>query len=151
MYVWLVSQDLVPQPDAISRPKLVTSGQTEEAVQVLQQIADHNGSAFNFALTDVDDGKPDRNARSSKDYSRLEAADEEEQPDDDYKPHQQAITGDSGWRRTLQDYSDRISRLLEPRYRTMTILVWSIWFTVSAAYTSVERDLPVATIDFEYP
>ena len=115
--------------------QLVTAGQTEEAVQVLQHIADHNGSAFNFAISDVDDGKAEPNSRLSKDYSRLENGEEEDT--DNLKLSQDV--SEAGWRRTLQDYTDRISCLLEPRYRTMTLLVWSIWFTVSAAYTYARR------------
>lgn len=121
--------------------QLVTAGQTVEAVQVLQEIANHNGSAFNFVITDVDDGKNEQNSHASKDYSRLEAAGDEDQEVNHVLS--QAGSDGSGLRRTLQDYTDRIACLLKQRYRTMTILVWSIWFTVSAAYTSVIHDITI--------
>lgn len=104
-------------------------------MQVLQQIADHNGSAFNFVITDVDDGKAEHNSRNAKDYSRLVVEDDEEDAAGDTSKLSPPDASDEGWRRTLQDYIDRISCLLQPRYRTMTLLVWTIWFTVSAGYT----------------
>lgn len=112
---------------------------------MLQYISDHNGSAFQFQLADVEDGaqdKPDARLTSSA-YQRLESGVNEETDSQRANAKRQISESDVavrsedslGWRRTLQDYSDRISELLEPRLRKTTVIVWTLWFSVSAAYT----------------
>ena len=129
----------------ISICQLVTAGQDQEAVDVLQYISDHNGSAFNFQLADVEDGAQDKSSirLASSAYQRLESGETEETDPHRANAKRQISESDvavlseneQGWRRTLQDYSDRISALLEPRLRKTTLIVWTLWFSVSAAYT----------------
>lgn len=131
---------------------LVTAGQDQEAVDVLQYISDHNGSAFNFQLADVEDGAQNKSSirLTSSAYQRLESGETEETDPQRADAKRQISESDvavlpetgQGWRRTLQDYSDRISALLEPRLRKTTLIVWILWFSVSAAYTIFNVFLP---------
>lgn len=115
---------------------LVTSGQQQQAVDVLQSISDHNGSAFNIQLGDVND-KPTMQYQPVRDQD-IEDVNEFEQAFQSDKVSE----GPQDWRRTLQDYSDRISALLQPKHRKTTLLIWSMWFSVSAGYTIFNVFLP---------
>ena len=98
---------------------------------VLQNIVNHNGSHFNVELADVQDDAQEAISKSGA-YTRLQAGDIE---DGTISQPKKKTSNSDGWKRTLQDYLDRVSSLLEPKLKRMTILVWSLWFTTSAAYT----------------
>lgn len=100
---------------------------------VLQTIADQNGSDFHVRLADVQDDKEGSNGKPSIIYESLEEGDGE-----DYTgpvKSKNTKVEEEGWRANVQQYMDRLSCLLEPRMKKTTLLVWAIWFTVSAAYT----------------
>jgi hypothetical protein len=103
---------------------------------VLQTIADQNGSDFHVRLADVQDDKEGSNAKPSILYESLEEGEGEDYTAPLTAKHK-SVEDAQGWRATVQQYMDRISRLLEPRMKKTTLLVWAIWFTVSAAYTCV--------------
>lgn len=105
-------------------------------MEVLQSIAVQNGSAFNVELADVHDSSEEEAAKGSVQYHRLEEGDPGEYDPDMLASHDQKRPDmPTGIRRTVQDYLDRLSILLGPDLRKTTALVWTLWFTVSAAYT----------------
>lgn len=128
---------------------LVNSGQTEEAVIVLQSIIDHNGSSIQVQLSDVQDDEAARHPAPSKrsfDYNSVSAEDPE-QPDAETSantPRRRSAKAEAtaSLRKNVQDYLDRVSDMLDGKRRRITLLVWAIWFTVSAAYTIFNVFLP---------
>lgn len=120
--------------------QLVTSGQKDEAVDVLRLIRDHNGSAFAIELADVHDpNNMEMTSKRSGEYLPVHSGDEHvessashglEAPDTKRTQERQ-----SSFRETVQDYFDRLSDLMQSKLRKVTLLTWSLWFTASAAYT----------------
>lgn len=119
--------------------QLVTSGQQDEAVDVLRLIRDHNGSAFAIELADVHDPVNRGIARKVTNgrYERLEAEDGVEQDTQHDLEASDLKQSRNTLRETVQDYVDRLSSLLNSELRRVTLLTWSLWFTASAAYTCV--------------
>lgn len=112
---------------------LVSVGRREDAVQVLSQIADINGShgAVNLEsdslVFNAEDGGSESPNMSYPPPSR-DVDDVDLEPD---RKLDQALSGDH-WQAAL---SARMNVLLKPPMRSTTLLVWAIWGLVSAAYT----------------
>lgn len=90
-------------------------------------------------LADVQDTTQEAMTKMANKYHPLQDSD----PEDGIQATT-SIKGNSyveGWKRTMQDYVDRISSLLDPKLKRTTLLVWSLWFSVSAAYTHVLNTL----------
>jgi hypothetical protein len=120
--------------------QLVTAGQQSQAVDVLRRIRDHNGSAFAIELSDVHDRSTHiKSARSGIRQYHPVAADElgnnVEVQDLELNALKSSIKFRTSVRETIQDYVDRLSDLLQSDLRRVTLLMWALWFTASAAYT----------------
>lgn len=105
-------------------------------------IRDHNGSAFAIELADVHDPvNRDIARKASGQYERLngEEGEHHDEGQDLEALETKSIAERRGsLRETVQDYVDRLSDLLQSKLRRVTLLTWSLWFTASAAYTSVD-------------
>lgn len=120
--------------------QLVTSGQKDEAVDVLRLIRDHNGSAFAIELADVHDpNNVEMTSKRSGEYLPVHNEDghvESTASHDSEAPGmKRTMERQSSFRETVQDYFDRLSDLMQSELRKVTLLTWSLWFTASAAYT----------------
>lgn len=120
----------------------MTSGQQDEAVDVLRLIRDHNGSAFAIELADVHD--PVDRETGIKGLGQYESLEGEDAQRNDLSPNDLEASSSkmrstediySNLRESIQDYVDRLSHLLNPQLRRVTLLTWALWFTASAAYT----------------
>lgn len=99
---------------------------------VLQNIAEINGSEFHVRMDDVSDSIDGHDSKSAANgYNSLRQEDTE-------SPRSIKSTSASRishLQRTIQDYVDRFSILLQPDLRRVTVIIWTMWFCVSAAYT----------------
>lgn len=120
----------------------MAGGQKDEAVIVLQHIADHNGSAFRVRIHDVHDGSAQDEDHNDKGSSYFAVGEDEDETAGGSTISRRSAKEPEGWRYRVQDYMDRLSIVLQPEYRTTTLLVWAMWFSVSAAYTIFNVFLP---------
>jgi len=135
---------------------LVQAGRPEEALVVLQEINDINGSAINLDLASIQQGQkpkrslspnegeygPQREGREPLLSPQMAAVED----DDGFLPPLRLDCKSSGWIAYLPEplaasvmaYIEKIRGLFEPDWRLTTLLVWAIWTLVSTIRTRLE-------------
>lgn len=138
---------------------LVQANRPLEALVVLQQINDVNGSEFDFKIEDVGGSSaatPRKSTNVSPEGSFMEGREPLLSPqpkEEDVDAIEKGVGGEKempAWlarlpaplAETVSMSQERIEELFVPNWRMTTILVWSIWTLVSAGYTIFNAFLP---------